>query len=80
MKKIDVDFGLNLYGDKTFEELRKSHITKEITGTKRKEKEKKKKQADKEYWAVFDEWKRLDDNKKNYAPKTPEEEFAPIIC
>ena len=25
LKKIDIDFGLNLYGDKTFEELRKSH-------------------------------------------------------
>ena len=31
------------------------------------------------YWAAFDEWKRLDDNKRNYAPKTPTEPLHPLF-
>ena len=38
-----------------------------------------KEQAENEYWAVFDEWKRLSENKKKYAPKTPEEEPHPLF-
>ena len=31
------------------------------------------------YWEAFDEWKRLDDNKRNYAPKTPTEPLHPLF-
>lgn len=31
------------------------------------------------YWTAFEEWKRLDDNKRNYAPKTPSEPLQPIF-
>ena len=31
------------------------------------------------YWTDFDEWKRLDDNKRNYAPKTPTEPLHPLF-
>lgn len=79
LKKIDIDFGLNLYGDKTFEELRKSHYQSKQLQAKRKREKAEKEQANAEYWAVFDEWKRLDDNKKNYAPKTPDEELHPLF-
>lgn len=79
LKKIDVDFGLNLYGDKPFEELRKSHYqTKQLQAKKEREKSERE-QADVEYWAAFDEWKRLDDNKRNYVPKTPNEELHPLF-
>jgi DNA primase len=79
LKKIDVDFGLNLYGDKTFEELRKSHYqTKQLQAKKEREKAEKE-NADMEYWAVFDEWKRLQDNMGKYAPKTISEEMHPLF-
>ena len=31
------------------------------------------------YWKAFDEWKRLDDNKRNYAPKSPTEPLHPLF-
>ena len=79
LKKIDVDFGLNLYGDKSFEELRKSHYQSKQLQAKKEREKAEKENADMEYWAVFDEWKRLDDNKRNYAPKTPDEELHPLF-
>lgn len=79
IKKIDLDFGLNLYGDKTFEELRKSHYQTKQLQAKREREKAKKEQADAEYWAAFEELKRLDDNKRNYAPKTPDEELHPLF-
>jgi DNA primase len=79
LKKIDVDFGLNLYGDKTFEELRKSHYQTKQLQAKREREKAEREQAQAKYWAVFDEWKRLDDNKRNYAPKTPDEELHPLF-
>ena len=78
LKKVDVDFGLNLYGDTTFEELRKSHYQQKKLQAERERKKIEKEQADNEYWAVFDEWKRLYDNKRNFAPKTADEELHPL--
>ena len=79
LKKIDVDFGLNLYGDHTFEELRKSHYQQKKLQAERERKKQEKEQANNEYWAAFDEWKRLEDNKCKYAPKTPDEELHPLF-
>ena len=79
LKKIDVDFGLNLYGDHTFEELRKSHYQQKKLQAERERKKREKEQVDNEYWAVFDEWKRLYDNERKYAPKTPDEEWHPLF-
>ena len=79
LKKIDIDFGLNLYGDKTFEELRKSHYQLKRLQAKRDREKAEREQLNVEYWAAFDEWKRLDDNKQNYAPKTPDEELHPLF-
>lgn len=79
LKKIDIDFCLNLYGDKTFEELRKSHYQLKQLQAKRKREKAEREQAKAQYWAVFDEWKRLDDNKKKFAPKMPDEELHPLF-
>lgn len=79
LKKIDADFNLNLYGDHTFEELRKSHYRQKQVEAERERKKREKEQADNEYWALFDEWKRLDDNKRNFAPKTLFEELHPLF-
>lgn len=79
LKKIDIDFGLNLYGEHSFEDLRKAHYRQKQIQAERERKEREKQQADAEYWAVFDEWKRIDDNKRKYAPKTPDEEWHPLF-
>lgn len=46
---------------------------------KAKQEEAERNQIDDAYWAAFDEWKRLDDNKRNYAPKTPTEPLHPLF-
>lgn len=79
LKKIDLDFGLNLYGKHTLDEIRRSHYKQKQIQAERERKKREKKQADNEYWAVFDEWVRLDRNKTLYAPKTPDEEWHPLF-
>lgn len=46
---------------------------------KAKQEEAERQQIEDAYWAAFDEWKRLDDNKRNYAPKTPTEPLQPLF-
>ena len=36
-------------------------------------------QIEDDYWTAFDEWKRLDDNLRNYAPKTTSEPLQPLF-
>lgn len=79
LKKVDIDFGLNLYGEHTFDEIRRSHYKQKQIQAERERKKREKEQAENEYWAVFDEWKRLDDNRQKYAPKTPDEEWHPLF-
>lgn len=79
LKKIDIDFGLNLYGDKTFEELRKSHYQTKRLQAKREREKAEREQVNAEYWAAFDEWKRLEDNKRRFIPKSPDEELHPLF-
>lgn len=79
LKKIDIDFGLNLFGDKTFEELRKSHYQTKQLQAKRERERAEREQSNVEYWAAFDEWKRLNDNKQKFTPKTPDEELHPLF-
>jgi hypothetical protein len=45
----------------------------------RERKKREKEQADKEYWAAFDEWKRLDDNRRIYKPESPDEDLHPFF-
>ena len=46
---------------------------------KAKQEEAERQQIVDAYWAAFEEWKRLDDNKRNYAPKTPTEPLHPLF-
>lgn len=79
LKKIDMDFGLNIYGDHSFEDLRRSHYQKQALKSKKNREISEKEKAEKEYWAAFDEWKRLDDNFQKYKPKLPDEELHPLF-
>lgn len=79
LKKIDIDFGLNLYGEHTFDEIRRSHYKQKQIQAERERKKREKERAEEEYWKIFDEWKRLDDNKRKYEPKTMKEEWHPLF-
>ena len=79
LKKIDIDFGLNLFVDKTFEELRKSHYQLKQLQAKREREKAEQERVKSEYWAAFDECKRLEDNRQKFAPKTPDEELHPLF-
>lgn len=79
LKKIDADFGLNLYGNQTLEEYRKAHYQTQKLKAERERKEAEKRIAEREYWEAFEEWKRLDENKKKHAPKSPEDELHPLF-
>ena len=46
---------------------------------KQEERQKERQQIEDAYWTAFDEWKRLDDNKRNYAPKAPTEPLHPLF-
>lgn len=79
LRKLDADFELNLYSDHSFEELRRSHFQQQALQAKREREKRQKEKADAEYWAAYDEWKRLDDNRRIYRPKSPDEELHPLF-
>lgn len=79
LKKIDTDFGLNLYDNMAYEDLRRMRYQSMQLKAKQEREKAEKQHAEDEYWKVFDEWKRLDDNKRLYAPKTPDEEWHPLF-
>ena len=79
--KINTDFSLGLPIGKKIDRRTQLEMNKSAFERKRKiEAEKKRReQIENACWTAFDEWKRLDDNKRNYAPKTPSEPFNPLF-
>ena len=81
IRKLNDDFRLGLPIGKKIDRRTQLEMNKSAFERKRKiESEKKRReQIENDYWAAFDEWKRLDDNKRNYAPKTPTEPLHPLF-
>ena len=79
--KINTDFSLGLPIGEKLDRRKQLEMQKQAFLRKREMNAKKAKQERLEnaYWAAFDEWKRLDDNKRNYAPKTPTEPLHPLF-
>ena len=79
--KLNDDFRLGLPIGKKIDRRTQLEMNKAAFERKRKiEAEKKRReQIENDYWTAFDEWKRLDDNKRNYAPKTLSEPFHPLF-
>lgn len=79
--KLNDDFRLGLPIGKKIDRRTQLEMNKSAFERKRKiEAEKKhREQIESAFWAAFDEWKRLDDNKRNYAPKTPSEPLHPLF-
>ena len=81
IKKINEDFSLGLPIGEKLDRRKQLEMQKQAFLRKREMNARKAKQEEleKAYWAAFDEWKRLDDNKRNYAPKTPTEPLHPLF-
>ena len=81
ISKLNDDFRLGLPIGKKIDRRTQLEMNKSAFERKRKiEAEKKRReQIENAYWTAFDEWKRLDDNKRNYAPKTPTEPLHPLF-
>lgn len=81
ISKLNDDFCLGLPIGKRID--RRNQLEMERLAFQRRQKAKQeeaeRQQIEDAYWAAFDEWKRLDDNKRNYAPKTPTEPLHPLF-
>ncbi len=81
ISKLNDDFNLGLPIGKKIDRRTQLEMNKAAFDRKRKiESEKKRReQIENDYWTAFDEWKRLDDNRRNYAPKSPTEPLHPLF-
>lgn len=79
LRKIDSDFGLNIYSDHSFNDLLRTHYHQMALKSKQERVKRVKEKLEDEYWNAFDEWKRLDDNRRMYRPKSPDEELHPLF-
>ena len=81
ISKLNDDFRLGLPIGKKIDRRTQLEMNKSAFERKRKiEAEKKRReQIENDYWKAFDEWKRLDDNRRNYAPKSPTEPLHPLF-
>lgn len=81
ISKLNDDFILGLPIGQSID--RRKQLEMERLAFQRKQKSKQeeaeRQQLEDAYWEAFDEWKRLDDNKRNYAPETPAEPLHPLF-
>ena len=81
LAKINDDFSLGLpIGEKLdrrkqLEMNRQAFMRKRAVEAEKSERER----LENAYWTAFDEWKRLDENKRKYAPETPVEPLHPLF-
>lgn len=79
LKRIDGDFGLGLYERRSYDEMRKAYYQMKQLQAKANREKAERELADAEYWAVYDEYVRLEKNSREYRPKTPDEEWHPLF-
>lgn len=79
VKKIDMDFNLCLFKKPTIQEYRQMQFAEKQRKAENQRQEAERIAEEAEYWAIFDEWKHLDENKRIYAPKSFEDEMHPLF-
>ena len=81
ISKLNDDFNLGLPIGKKIDRRTQLEINKAAFERKRKaeQQQKERQKIEDDYWSAFDEWKRLDDNRRNYAPKSPTEPLHPLF-
>lgn len=81
ISKINADFSLGLpIGERI--SLRQRREMEHRQGERQEERNREQRERERlegEYWAAFDVWKKYDTNKREYAPKSPGEEFHPLF-
>ena len=81
LAKINDDFSLGLQiaekldRRKQLEMNRQAFMRKRAVEAEKSERER----LENAYWTAFEEWKRLDENKRKYAPETPTEPLNPLF-
>ena len=81
ISKLNDDFCLRLPIGQKIDRRKQIEMGRIAFERKRKaeQQQKERQQIEDDYWAAFEEWKRLDDNRRNYAPKTPTEPLHPLF-
>lgn len=80
ISKINADFSLGLpIGERI--SLRQQREMEHRQRERQEERNREQRELERlegEYWAAFDIWKKYDTNKREYAPKSPGEDFHPL--
>lgn len=81
ISKLNDDFCLGLPIGQRIDRRKQIEMGRIAFERKRKaeQQQKEQQQIEDAYWAAFDEWKRLDDNRRNYAPKMSTEPLHPLF-
>ena len=80
ISKINEDFSLGLpIGERiSLRQLREMEHRQRERQEERNREQRELERLEREYWAAFDVWKKYDTNKREYAPKSPSEDFHPL--
>lgn len=78
--KINTDFSLGLpIGERiSLRQRREMEHRQRERQEERNREQRERERLEGEYWAAFDVWKKYDTNKREYAPKSPSEDFNPL--
>lgn len=81
ISKINADFSLGLpIGERiSLRQRREMEHQQRERQEERNRKQRELERLDGEYWATFDVWKKYDTNKREYAPKSPGDDFHPLF-
>lgn len=82
LEKLNDDFNLGLIKSRkqfTRREMLKAMEEKRQREAGRKAYETERERLENNYWVAFDEWKKYDDNKRIYKPKSADEELNPLF-
>lgn len=80
ISKINADFSLGLpVGERiSLRQRREIEHRQRERQEERNREQRERERLEGEYWAAFDVWKKYDTNKREYAPKSPNEDFHPL--
>ena len=81
ISKINTDFSLGLpIGERiSLRQRREMEHRQRERQDERNREQRERERLEAEYWAAFDVWKKYDTNKREFAPKSPNEDFHPLF-
>lgn len=81
ISKINSDFSIGLpIGERiSLRQMREMEHRQRERQEERNREQRERERLECEYWAAFDVWKKYDTNKREYAPKTPSDDFHPLF-